>query len=601
MTRTRRFVAAVLFAAAVGTAAFPDVETARAGQLKKGPAAGWGQPLRLKGVGKEPKQTPQASAAWWADRLIAELGQLRADAAAAKVPPPARRALAERIDAAAEKAVALDRALAKDNRPAWYREYGETEAALAELGKAAGQHAADVRPVQRSLERVEYASQQLGAVIAAGDPGRLKEVVARLGAAQSRQAERLLATADSLGAPARPLEKEARQFARGARQFAADAGGPADLGKLRRDFPAVAAQWQAVAALVARTPNLSPLLHYQAARLDGLDRQLASLLTPDAPPPPPVRPEKVSVLAVGSGAGMDPRVVVYGDDEGTVVQSFYAYNRDLHKSGIRVAVADLNGDGMPELLTINGGQGHARLKVFDGRDTNPLLVIDGFGDKVTPWGYFVAAADLTADGRALVAIAPDAGGPPAVEVYDLAAGRLIGTVQPFPREFDGGVRLAWGDVNGDGSPDLVTASGPGKMASRVRVYDGANLTRVLGEFLGVDEQYTGGLWVAAADLTKSNRAEIVVGLDAGHRPLVRVFEGVKGKAVAEFEPYPRAFRGGVRVAVGDPDDRERLKVMCAPGPGGKDLPIRVLRLDGRVHAELDPFPNRDFGMYVGSR
>jgi hypothetical protein len=256
---------------------------------------------------------------------------------------------------------------------------------------------------------------------------------------------------------------------------------------------------------------------------------------------------------------------------------------------------------MPEVVTINGGRGHARLKVFDGRDTNPLLVVDGFDQRVTEWGYFVAAADLTNDGRALVAIAPDAGGPPAVEVYDLAAGKLLGTVQAFPREFDGGVRLAWGDVNGDGTPDLVTASGPGKMASRVRVFDGTNLTRVLGEFLGVDERYSGGLWVAAADLTKNNRAEIVVGLDAGHRPLVRVFDGTKGKFVAEFEPFPPTFRGGVRVAVGDPDDKSRLKVVCAPGPGGKDLPIRVLRLDGKVHAELDPFPNRDLGMHVGSR
>jgi hypothetical protein len=178
---------------------------------------------------------------------------------------------------------------------------------------------------------------------------------------------------------------------------------------------------------------------------------------------------------------------------------------------------------------------------------------------------------------------------------------LLGTVQPFPREFRGGIRLAWGDINGDATPDLITASGPGQIASTVRIYDGTNLTRVLGEFLGVDERYTGGLWVAAADLTKNNRAEIVVGLDAGHRPLVRVFEGAKGKLEGELEPFPRTFRGGVRVAIGDPDDRARLKIICAPGPGGRDLPIRVLKMDGKVHTELDPFPNRDLGMYVGSR
>jgi hypothetical protein len=407
--------------------------------------------------------------------------------------------------------------------------------------------------------------------------------------------------ADSLGPPGRPLEKEVRQFLRMAQDFAKDAAGGARVEKLRRDFPAVAVSWQDVAALVAQSPGLPPSVRYQSARVDGLNRRLASILLPDGVPSKPTRPQKVSVLAVGADAGMEPRVVVLGDDEGTVVQSFHAYNRELHRSGIRVAVADLNGDGMPEVVTINGGRGHARLKVFDGRDTDPLLVVDGFDQKVTEWGYFVAAADLTRDGRALVAIAPDAGGPPAVEVYDLAAGKLLATVQPFPRAFDGGVRLAWGDVNGDGTPDLVTASGPGKMASRVKVFDGTNLTRVLVEFLGVDEQYTGGLWVAAADLTKNNRAEIVVGLDAGHRPIVRVFDGSKGTFVAELEPFPPTFRGGVRVAVGDPDDRSRLKIICAPGPGGKNLPIRVMRLDGKVHAELDPFPNRDLGMLIASR
>jgi hypothetical protein len=298
---------------------------------------------------------------------------------------------------------------------------------------------------------------------------------------------------------------------------------------------------------------------------------------------------------------MDPRVTVYSDDKGTVAYSFYAYNRALHKSGIRVAVADLNGDGLPEVVTVNGGRGHARVKVFDGRDADLVLTFDGFEQKVTEWGYFVAAADLTADGRALVAIAPDTGGPPLVEVYDLAAGKLVGTVQAFGRNFTGGVRLAWGDINGDGAPDLVTAHGPGQLASGVRVFDGNQLDRVLLEFHGVDQNYKGGLFVAAADLTKNNHAEIVVGLDAGGPPLVRVFDGTKGKFVAEYEPFPRDFRGGVRVALGDPDDGARTRIICAPGPGGKDLPVRLLNLKGKPHADLDPFSRSNRGMFVGSR
>ena len=62
-----------------------------------------------------------------------------------------------------------------------------------------------------------------------------------------------------------------------------------------------------------------------------------------------------------------------------------------------------------------------------------------------------------------------------------------------------------------------------------------------------------------------------MGLDAGHRPLVRVFDGSKGTFVAEFEPFPPTFRGGVRVAIGDPDDKSRLKIVCAPGSGREGL------------------------------
>jgi hypothetical protein len=298
---------------------------------------------------------------------------------------------------------------------------------------------------------------------------------------------------------------------------------------------------------------------------------------------------------------MNPRVVVIGDDQGTVVNSFIAYDKVAHRSGVRVAVADLTGDGMPEVVTINGGQGHARVKVFDGRDTSLLLQFDGFDQKVTPYGYFVAAADVTRDGRALLAIAADAGGPPDVEVYDLAAGRLVGTARPFPRTFDGGVRLAFGDVNGDGTPDLIAASGPGKIPSTVKVHDGTNLNCVLGDYLGAAPNYTGGLYVAATDLTRNNRAEIVVGLDAGPSPSVRIFSGQNGKFIGEIEPYPNTFRGGVRVAVGDPDDQGRMKVICAPGPGNRDLPVKVFTLDGKLHSRFDPFPQSESGAYIATR
>ncbi len=598
MSPTRFFAAvAILLAVAISASAQPKLSP-----------AGPGQPLSLKGIGKAQESTPEVVAGWWTDTLIADLEQIKSEVAAMKAAPVAKKAIIDRADHALDKAYAMEKALGQNKRDLWFRAYGDVEGAQAELTKAVAQNAGANPTVYLALDRANYAMQQLGVGLLVGDTSadHLKQVLSRLAQALDEQAERLRFSTGELGPIGKPLEAELRKFVGITQKFAKETGGNADLNRIKREFGPVAGKWPELARLITFSVNLPPDIRYQTSRVDGIYRELARMLgvvTPPLPPPPgpPPRPEKLSVLAVGAGEGMEPLVVVYSDDKGTIAHSFYAYNRTLHRSGIRVAVADLNGDGFPEIITINGGQGHARIKVFDGRDTNPILTFDGFDQKVLPWGFYIAAADLTRDGRALVAIAPDAGGPPAVEVYDLAQGKLLTTVQPFPRNFEGGVRLAWGDVNGDGIPDLICATGPGQIASMVKVFDGTNFTRVLGEFIGVDDKYKGGLWVAAADLTKNNRAEIVIGLDGGSRPLVRVFDGTKGKFIAEYEPFPKDFRGGVRVAIGDPDDGAKLKIICAPGPGGQNLPIKLLRLDGKPHSEMDPFPKSNKGMFIGSR
>jgi hypothetical protein len=564
---------------------------------------GFGRPsLQLKGLGRPAEQSPQQQAVEWDDHLLADLEQLRAELGRAKLPPASRRLIDDRLNAVTARAETLDRALNQNNRNAWYRAYDELEAAVQELNKAVTPNVGRNPAVEAALSRVSYSLQQLGATLVVGDnahPAQTRRSLVGLAQSLQEHAERLRVAADGIPNAGAVLIRDANRFAQATARFAATIAG-GNLNASRRELNEIVDQWNDLSATLVRFASLPPQVPYHMARIDGLTRRLAELLgvTPPQPPrPPPFR--RLSLLAVGTDAGMDPRVVVYGDDEGTVINTFYAYNRQLHRSGVRVAVADLNGDGYPEVVTINGGRGHARLKVFDGRDATLLLTFDGFEQRITPHGYFVAAHDLTGDGRALVAIAPDAGGPPVVEVYDLAQGRLVTTVQAFGLKFDGGVRLAWGDVNGDGAPDLVTASGPGSIPSAVKVFDGTNFNRILSHFLGIDERYSGGLFVAAADLTKNNRAEIVLGLDAGHRPLVRIFDG-RGRFLGQTEPFPSHFRGGVRVAIGDPDDGARLKIIAAPGPGA-NLPIRVIRPDGKLHSELDPFPRSDRGVYVASR
>src|SRR5262245_47963156 len=43
-------------------------------------------------------------------------------------------------------------------------------------------------------------------------------------------------------------------------------------------------------------------------------------------------------------------------------------------------------------------------------------------------------------------------------------------LEPYPTTFKGGVRVAAGDVNGDGAPDVIT--GTGSPAAQVKVFSG---------------------------------------------------------------------------------------------------------------------------------
>src|SRR5262245_51170786 len=70
------------------------------------------------------------------------------------------------------------------------------------------------------------------------------------------------------------------------------------------------------------------------------------------------------------------------------------------------------------------------------------------------------------------AVGAGAGGAPLVHAYD-ANGALVRSFLAYAPAFRGGVRLATGDVTGDGLDDIVTGAGPGG-GPHVKVFDGAS-------------------------------------------------------------------------------------------------------------------------------
>ena len=161
-----------------------------------------------------------------------------------------------------------------------------------------------------------------------------------------------------------------------------------------------------------------------------------------------------------------------------------------------------------------------------------------------------------------------AGGGPAVNVYSGIDNSVLASFFAFEEDFTGGVQTAVADVNNDGISDVIVGAGAGG-GPRVIVYDGAtNFTTQLFDFFAFSTEFSGGVDVAGGDFNADGFADIVVGAGPGGGPQVSIFDGRTGNVLTQFFAYDQSFRGGVTVAVGDVDGSSFNSVITGAGAGG---------------------------------
>ena len=141
-------------------------------------------------------------------------------------------------------------------------------------------------------------------------------------------------------------------------------------------------------------------------------------------------------------------------------------------------------------------------------------------------------------------------------------------------------------MNGDGTPDLIAVAGPGG-GSQVRVIDGRDGDRPARRTYSTFEPaFTGGLFVAAADLDRDGRAEVIVTPDrgGGGRVVVLAAAGgsarVAGQLLRDRRPeLPRRGPGGGRGRERRRRARHRGRGRVRRRPAGRRLRRRQPRAD----------------------
>jgi len=286
-------------------------------------------------------------------------------------------------------------------------------------------------------------------------------------------------------------------------------------------------------------------------------------------------------IVTGLGAGAAPQVGVFDGVTGLSTYSFLAFAPGF-AGGVRVAAGDVTGDGVPDIVTGAGPGGSAHVKVFDGVTGSAIrsfFAFPGFTGAVV-----VAAGDVNGDGRADLVVGADAGGAPHVKVFDAVTGAELRSFFAYAPGFAGGVRVAAGDVNGDGVADIVTGAGPGALP-HLKVFDGATGAEI-HSFFALGAGATGGVFVAAGDINGDGKADLYAGADEGLPPHVVVYDAVTGTLLRSFFAYAPGFTGGVRVAAGDVNGDGVADIVTGAGPGS--LP-HVKAFDGVTTAEFQSF------------
>ena len=177
------------------------------------------------------------------------------------------------------------------------------------------------------------------------------------------------------------------------------------------------------------------------------------------------------------------------------------------------------------------------------------------------------------------ATAADAGGGPLVTV-NYSNGHTS-SFFAYDQNFTGGVRIAMGDINGDGFSDLVTATGIGG-GPHIKIWDLRTGTPMqVASFFAFESNFTGGLYIACGNLNGDVNPttglvydDIIVGAGPGGGPRITAFAGAQAFAINQstvmvnFFAYAPQFTGGVTVAAADRTGDGIDEIVTGAGFGG---------------------------------
>jgi DNA-binding beta-propeller fold protein YncE len=262
------------------------------------------------------------------------------------------------------------------------------------------------------------------------------------------------------------------------------------------------------------------------------------------------------------GDGYDEIIVSQGPDpkntttlrafkkDGTLLVEYTAFDTNY---GVTLSSGDLDGDWVDELVVGMGPdpKNPATLKILKYNSSGFTEIMTQTVSDTT-YGVNIAMGDMDGDGlpEIITAAGPGPNNPAIVKIwrYDGIGLTEIYSFTAFEGNY--GVNITTGDIDGDSVAEIITGTGPDpKNSAVVRVYK-PDETLII-ELRPYDTQHNYGVAVAAGDLNGDGIDEIITGLGPGpqNKAWVKIFKA-DGTEISSFLAYPEDIEYGIKVFSG---------------------------------------------------
>ncbi|HNW19764.1 MAG TPA: S8 family peptidase [bacterium] len=230
--------------------------------------------------------------------------------------------------------------------------------------------------------------------------------------------------------------------------------------------------------------------------------------------------------------------------------------------------------------------------------SQPIRILDATGKALAefyafgvkfPYGLRVASGDLDNDGSPEIVVVPDKGGQSAVKIFNYK-GKLVGQFIAWRKDFTAGLRVAVGNIDSDKAGEIIVATGSGAK-NEVKVFTAQGVLKT--KFRPYNQNFTGGVSLAVGDIDGDNVDEIITGAGPGGGPHVRIFSG-SGQLKGEFMAYESNFRGGIQVAAGNLNYGAKAnqdEIIVSSG-AGRQPQVRIFSAKGQLLSSFLAFNDK---------